>query len=149
MADLTSVVRIIGTIGGRSINYTHTFTLEDVYDVVQASADPSAVTGSIGQNEEAGQEAILPQANFDYLFFRNNSPQHCSGINLTATSDTAGLICSPGQFGILCSNATGEAFGTTATLPATLIDAESISATAIANTCNGSVSLFAAFTAST
>ena len=144
MANLTSVVRIIGNIGGRSINYSHTYILEDVYDVVQTSADPSALTGSIA-NADDGGEANVPQAGFDYLFFRNNSPQHCSGINLVATSETAGLICSPGQFGIMCSNETGEFFGTNGTL----INVEAISAAPIVNTCNGSISLLAAYTAST
>ena len=150
MADLTSIIRITGTIGGRTLNFSHTYTLEDVYDVVQTSADPAGSTlGTIGNNEEAGQEAIMPQAGFDYLFFRNNSPQHYSGIGLNATSKSVQLVCSPNQFGILCSNATGETYGATATLPATLIDPESVSLTGVVGVCNGSVSVLAAYNAST
>jgi hypothetical protein len=144
MADLTSIVRILGSIGGRSINFSHTYTLEDVYDVVQTSADQASTTGSIA-NADDGGEANVPQAGFDYLFFRNNSPQHFSGINLVATSETAGLICSPNQFGIMCSNATGEFFGT----GGTLINVESVSAVNITNACGGSVSILAAYNAST
>lgn len=149
MADLTSIIRITGNIGGRTLNFSHTYTLEDVYDVVQTSADPAVGTGTIGNNEEAAQEAIMPQAGFDYLFFRNNSPQHYSGIGLNATSKSVQLVCSPNQFGILCSNASGETYGATATLPATLIDAESVNGAPIVNTCVGSVSILAAYNAAT
>lgn len=32
MADLTSVIRISGTINGRKIDVTSTMTMEDIYD---------------------------------------------------------------------------------------------------------------------
>ena len=76
MADLTSTLTITGTINGRSISITHTYTLEDIADVGVMSED-----GVGGQNHHS---TLGSAPNNSYT---QTNPEYLMGVN----RDTLGV----------------------------------------------------------
>ena len=81
MADLTSTLTITGTVNGRSVSISHTFTLEDVYDA-----------GSLDE-EGVGREHLMAAR----LAFNQNNPNYLACVNKDAFGVTEMVFATSGS----------------------------------------------------
>ena len=122
MADLTSTISISGTIGGKSYKRSSVFTLEDVYDYGQATADDTLsamASASFRSTNAAGMN--FSQDCPSYLLAANNSVSQAGmlSMNNPGGSKLMSLILAPGQFVVLLEYTQGAGIITTNTTAST------------------------------
>ncbi len=149
MADLTSTLTITGTVNGRSVSISHTFTLEDVYDA-----------GSLDE-EGVGREHLIAAR----LAFNQNNPNYLACVNkdafgvtemvFTTSGSTISFTMNPGAIVCLTSaEGTGLLIDTSTGTGITLEDltfliSDSVEASSGAILPFGRISTIAAFQATT
>lgn len=99
MADLTSKLTIAGSVNGRKISFTHTYTMSDVYDVGdrisgQANNDTGYLSGS-------GPVMDWAQDTPNYLFIGNKNTQYWSVVGLGNSGNMVYMCLAPGQCAVL------------------------------------------------
>lgn len=128
MADLTSIITISGTLNGRKIDFTHTYTIEDVYDAGTHIATQMSPDNSFGADDGSGEGVWgYLQDTPNYMLLKNDSRQW-QQVFLLETSGQDCLVSVPPQGFVImhadvgCCNLTNSA-GNTA-----LLDVDNISA---------------------
>lgn len=108
MADLTSTISISGTVGTKTISFTHTYTLEDVIDAGTYSADGNIGTGGIIKTGTGGGDAEFRPDEFSYCLAYNIS-QYPASLQLIDSDAgiTVPLYLLEGQFLITMAIAAG------------------------------------------
>ena len=144
MANLTSRIAIVGNVGGRGINFTHTYTVEDVYDAALRTSSKAFNYDSL-----VGTDNVVPfQDTPNYLLLSNTHPQFPVVFGMATSGNTMKVVCQPNSFAILhATTALGildTSNGTTA-----LLDVSNVSGNALQGLSNGQASVLAAFNAST
>lgn len=102
MADLTSTIKITGTINGQKISVTSVMTLTDIYDAgVSQPGDSELSFSTIGFGTV--KAATFEQDCPSYLFVTNRSPSEPSLVKMTNTGNTAMryMLLPPGGFIVL------------------------------------------------
>lgn len=126
MADLTSTLRISGTINGRKIDFEHTYTIEDVYDAGTHIATQQNSDSSFGAEDAAatGVWGYL-QDTPNYMLFKNDSRQWWQTFGLNNSTQYGAISIPPQGFAILHA-VTGAFNVTNASGETTLLDVEDI-----------------------
>ncbi len=123
MADLTSNIRISGTIDGRKIEFSHEYTIEDIYDAGQRTYGNWGWTGPYVGVSPSTTPPSYVQDTPTYLLLRNTSLLYPTEVEFDGI---AGLLfwLWPGQTVILNANSTssGMANYTNATGETTMDD---------------------------
>lgn len=150
MADLTSTLRITGKIGNRTINFTHTFTMEDVYDAGLRNSSGAASSGSyMGGNNVNAEQYLYLQDTPNYMLMANINPQFPVVFNVTSSSaPIIEVICPPGAFCVLGAN-TGMVNLTNAANSTTLLDVGNVFGASLNGFPMGTPAVFMAFNAVT
>lgn len=152
MADLTSTLRIQGTIGGRVVNFSHTYTISDVYDVaLRSSGHAFNYDSFMGEEDGAAQtqNVFYFQDTPNYLAMAATHPQFPTVFNLeTSGTNDVRLVCAPGAFVVLHAN-TAMISQNTTNGGTTLNDVENIGVNALQGFPNGQANVMAVFNAVT
>ncbi len=123
MADLTSNIRITGTIDGRKIEFAHEYTLENIYDAGQRTWGTFGWTGPyVGASPSTTPPSYL-QDTPTYLLLRNTSLLYPTEVEFNNITGMFFWLW-PGQTVILNanSNSSGMANYTNATGETTMDD---------------------------
>ena len=146
MADLVSTLRITGRIGNRSISFTHTYTMEDVYDAGLRNSSGAASSASyLGGNNVNAEQYLYLQDTPNYMLMANINPQFPVVFNITSSSAAiAEIICAPGSFCILGA-VSGMLNLTNATGSTTLLDVGNVFGSSLQGFPMGTPSIFMAF----
>ncbi len=148
MANLVSTLRISGRIGNRSISFTHTYTMEDVYDAgLRNSSGGTFDTSYLGGNNVNAEEYLYLQDTPNYLLMANTNPQFPVVFNITsASAPIAEFALAPGAFCIL--GAVGGMLNlTNATGSTTLLDVGNVYGSGMPGFPSGTPAVFMAFNA--
>ena len=127
MADLTSTITITGIVGGKKIDHSHVWTIEDVYDVGTFDMDAPALSPSIGSGADGSE--TFKQDSPTYLFAANKSVAHSGLLHLTPTGAAKEmyLMLLPGQFVILGEHTNGTGLmNTSGSTTTTLLEIEKV-----------------------
>ena len=103
MANLTSTITITGAIGGRKVDISHTYTVEDVYDAFSrhTAANAGSVGGFMSRQSDAGTYGYA-QNSPNYVFMANASVSGISVIDFSLSGPvSAGIVLMPLHFCIL------------------------------------------------
>ena len=147
MADLTSTITISGSVNGKRISFTHSYVMEDVYDVGVHDREDAGVT--INTNNTGGGEAVtFSQDTPNYMLACNRSAIGVSLCNITSSGGSTIFILAPNSLVCLTGTAGLTAPGSIIT-NITLQDPDSISADNYPPMVPGRMSIFVAFNAST
>lgn len=126
MADLTSTIKITGTINGRKIDFEHTYTITDVYDAGTHIATQLNNDASFAAEDAAGTGVWgYLQDTPNYMLFKNDSRQWPQIFELGTNGQDCAISVPPQGFALLaattgCCNLTNAAGNTT------LLDVEQI-----------------------
>lgn len=148
MADLVSTLRITGRIGNRSISFTHTYTMTDVYDAGLRNSSGAASDASyLGGNNVNAEQYLYLQDTPNYLLMANISPQFPVVFNITSSSaPIAEMVLVPGSFAILGA-VSGMLNLTNATGSTTLLDVGNVFCSSVPGIPIGTSAVFMAFNA--
>lgn len=146
MADLVSTLRITGRIGNRSISFTHTYTMTDVYDAGLRNSSGAASSSSyLGGSNVVGEQYLYLQDTPNYLLMANINPQFPVVFNVTSSSaPIIEIICAAGSFCILGA-VSGMVNLTNATGSTTLLDVGNVFGNGLDGFPMGTPSIFMAF----
>ena len=124
MADLTSNIRITGTIDGRKIEFAHEYTLENIYDAGQRTHGNWGYTGHyVGASPSTSAPPSYLQDTPTYVLLRNTSLQYPTEVEFNNITGMFFWLW-PGQTVILNanSNSSGMANYTNASGETTMDD---------------------------
>ena len=108
MADLTSTIRITGTIDGRKIDFSHTYTLENIYDAGQRTYGSFGWTGPyVGTSPSRSAPPYYLQDCPTYLLLRNTSLLYPTRVYFDTITGMVFWLW-PGQTVILNANSTSS-----------------------------------------
>ncbi len=140
MADLTSTLTISGSVNGKKINVSHTYTMEDVYDAGthdrEALSAASIYTGDSGGGNE--------------INFLQDTPNYFMCVNKDSHGVTKAIIGSvelyltPGMF-YTTSGTAGLVLSTASATSIALVDVSSVVVNSVTPFPAGSVQLLVAF----
>ena len=127
MADLSSIITVSGNVNGRRVQFTHTYTITDVYDVAsRASAEGTEASNYM---ESAGKGGAIGyrQNGPNYLIGKNSSAVQPMLISIFNSTDQVDVVLGANQFFIIAGddglfNVTGST-GETSLLEVDRVDA--------------------------
>ena len=99
---MTSTITISGSIGGRKINFTHTYTLENVYDIGTRIASRENRDAQFVANSSGAVYGYL-QDTPSLILLRNDSRQSMCSFTLTNAADPLVVHVYPRSFTLLHS----------------------------------------------
>jgi len=149
MADLVSTLTISGTINGKTVTYSNTFTvtdIEDAGDIVGTSAQNNVLSGGAAF---PGDPPSLDYSAPQFMIFQNTSD--CDRLILTMTNSAgpvdASVHMNPGEMFILNKATDGGAFNNSASATTTsFLDLDNLSCATVETTGpEGPYRVFAAY----
>lgn len=146
MADLTSTITITGTINGRKISFSHTYTMEDVYDAGTRLCGQALNESNVLANEANAGTIGWLQDTPNFIALRNSNTQYWEKFILNTASPGIGLCLAPGQTAIL-NGTTGVGNLSNGTGSTTLRDVTEITTTTYTGQAHANPSVFVAFNA--
>lgn len=148
MAELVSTLRISGSVNGKKINFTHTYTLEDVYDAGVNDVEFDSAYILANASTVGGTQVAFEQNTPNYLLAVNNDTVGTSILDITLTGGTTYIYLQPKCFTCL----TGTQGISTGAASSTDIADESVTSitnTAIPPITGGRFSVLLAFNSTT
>lgn len=147
MAELRSTLRITGVVNGKRINYSHTYTMEDVYD---AGVHDTEFGGTQMYNNSGagGSQIVFSQDTPNYLLMVNRSAFGASQARLISSGGDTNFNLVPNALVLLTGTLGITAPGSTITNIA-LNDLDGVVKGPINPLPIGTLSILAAFNAST
>ncbi len=143
MADLTSTLTISGSVNGKKINVSHTYTMEDVYDAGTHDRSVLSVSPSIYSGDNPGGNEITFNQDTPNYFMIVNKDTH--GV-AKAVIGTLELYLTPGMFFVLTGTA-GLYLTTSTDTDFALVDVSGVTVEPVTPFPSGSIQLLAAFNA--
>lgn len=127
MSTLTSTITVSGTIAGRKINFSHEYTIENVYDAGQRTYGNWGWSGPYVAEQLNSLPPAYLQDTPTYLLLRNTSSLYPSEVTITGISGFVFWLW-PNQTVIINSNTASSGTGnyTNGSGATTLLDFEGV-----------------------
>lgn len=146
MADLTSIITVSGNVNGRRVQFTHTYTITDVYDVAsRASTEAAEVTNYADQGSVGGVIGYR-QPGPNFMIGKNSSATHPVQVSLFNSATRIDIAILANQFFILAGD-DGLFNVTSSGNETSLLDVDSISTAVVPGLSIGVPSVLMAFKA--
>ena len=115
MADLTSIISISGNVGGKSISFTHTYTMEEVSDAGAVFGATDGRTDGASPAQSGLRQIRTRSGEINFLTAQNKSTKVPSFIGLNPSGIGCALSLLPGQSVVLFSLDAGGLYGESST----------------------------------
>lgn len=140
MADLVSTLTISGSVNGKKINVSHTYTMEDVYDAGTHDREALAVGNIYTGNTGGGNEICFNQDTPNYFMCVNKDTHGAAFV----TIGTVNLYLTPGMF-FTTTGTAGLVLSTASATSISLSDVGTVYALPITPFPPGAIQLLVAF----